>query len=256
MPRARRSSTSATEWSAFAHPLLASGAYAATDPATRRALHAAIAERVSEPEERARHLALAATGPDEAVASALDDAGRRAESRGAPAAAAELFERAAHLTPPGQLAEVGRRTTDAATCAFQSGDSRRAREMLEELIRTTGHGPARARALVRLALVRGYDDDLRAAEGLLQEAIENADGDAELLAEAHNQLAGMLFRLRERLRQAVEHGTAGSDLEAGRDPGRGAGRSAAGRSGPRRPPCAIDAAPGAGARRPVPSSAE
>ena len=116
---------------AFAHPLLASGAYAATDPATRRALHAAIAERVSEPEERARHLALAATGPDEAVASALDDAGRRAESRGAPAAAAELFERAAHLTPPRQLAEARRRITDAATCAFQSGDSRRAREMLE-----------------------------------------------------------------------------------------------------------------------------
>ena len=194
---------------AFAHPLLASGAYAATDPATRRALHAAIAERVSEPEERARHLALAATGPDEAVASALDDAGRRAESRGAPAAAAELFERAAHLTPPGQLAEARRRITDAATCAFQSGDSRRAREMLEQVIRTTGHGPARARALVRLALVRGYDDDLRAAEALLREAIENADGDAELLADAHNQLAGMLFRLRERLRQAVEHGTAG-----------------------------------------------
>ena len=85
----------------FAHPLLASGAYAATDPATRRALHAAIAERVSEPEERARHLALAATGPDEAVAGALDDAGRRAQSRGAPAAAADLFERAAQLTPAG-----------------------------------------------------------------------------------------------------------------------------------------------------------
>ena len=193
---------------AFAHPLLASGAYAATDPATRRALHAAIAERVSEPEERARHLALAAIGPDEAVASALDDAGRRAESRGAPAAAAELFERAAHLTPPTQVAETGRRSTDAATCAFQSGDSRRAREMLEQVIRTSGPGPARARALVRLALVRGYDDDLRVAEALLREAIENADGDAELLADAHNQLAGMLFRLRERLPQAVEHGTA------------------------------------------------
>ena len=194
----------------FAHPLLASGAYAATDPATRRALHAAVAERVTEPEERARHLALAAAGPDEAVASALDDAGRRAESRGAPAAAAELFERAAHLTRPGQPAEVRRRITDAATCAFQAGDSRRAREMLEELIRTTGHGPDRARALVRLALVRGYDDDLRVAEALLREAIENADGDAELLADAHSQLAGMLFRLRERLRQAVEHGTAGA----------------------------------------------
>ena len=207
MPRARRSSTSATEWSP-AHPLLASGAYAATDPATRRALHAAIAERLSEPEERARHLALAATGPDEAVASALDEAGRRAESRGAPAAAAELFERAAHLTPPTHVAEAGGRNTDAATCAFQSGDSRRAREMLEQVIRTTGPGPARGRALVRLALVRGYDDDLRVAEALLREAIENADGDAELLADAHNQLAGMLFRLRERLPQAVEHGTA------------------------------------------------
>ena len=68
-------------------------------------------------------------------------------------------------------------------------------------------GPARARALMQLALIRGYDDDLRAAEALLREAIEHADGDAELLAEAHNHLAGMLFRLRERLREAVEHGT-------------------------------------------------
>src|SRR4029079_2717836 len=66
-------------------------------------------------------------------------------------------------------------------------------------------GPARARALVQLALVRGYDDDLRAAEALLREASVHADGDAELLAEAHKQLAGILFRLRERLRQAVEH---------------------------------------------------
>jgi DNA-binding CsgD family transcriptional regulator len=193
----------------FAHPLLASGAYAATDPATRRALHTAIAARTSEPEERARHLALAATGPDESVAGALDDAGRRALSRGAPAAAAELFERAVHLTPPGRPGDVARRRTDAAGGAFQSGDSRRARELLEDVLRTTGRGPARARALVRLALVRGYDDDLRAAEALLHEAIENAEGDAELSAEAHYQLGGMLFRLRERLREAVEHCAAG-----------------------------------------------
>ena len=128
-------------------------------------------------------------------------------SRGAPAAAAELFERAVRLTPPGRPAEAARRRTDAAPCAFQSGDSRRARELLDEVLRTTPRGAARGRALVRLALVRGYDDDLRAAEALLREAIENADGDAELTAEAHLQLAGMLFRLRERLREAVEHGT-------------------------------------------------
>jgi DNA-binding CsgD family transcriptional regulator len=60
---------------------------------------------------------------------------------------------------------------------------------------------------VQLALVRGYDDDLRAAEALLREAVEHAGGDAELLAEANSHVAGMLFRLRERLRQAVEHAT-------------------------------------------------
>ena len=139
------------------------------------------------------------------------------------------------LTPPGGSAAVARRRTDAATCAFLSGDSRRARGLLAEVLRTTGRGPARARALVRLALVRGYDDDLRAAEGLLREAIENAGGDAELTAEAHLQLAGMLFRLRERLREAVEHATAAAASERGRCPRRGGRRPAAARGGPRRP---------------------
>ena len=199
----------------FAHPLLASGAYAATDPAARRALHAAIAERVSEPEERARHLALAATGPDEAVASALDDAARCAEARGAPAAAADLLERAVRLTPRGHTTETRRRAIDAAFCVFQSGDTRRSREMLDELVDASERGPARAQALVRLALVRGFDDDLRAADTLLRRAIAEAEGDDELLAEAHNELAGILFRLRERLREAVDHAKAASG--SGRD---------------------------------------
>jgi DNA-binding CsgD family transcriptional regulator len=188
----------------FAHPLLASGAYSATDPATRRALHAAIAELVAEPEERARHLALAATGPDEAVAAALEQAARRA----APAAAAELYERAVQLTPPARTEDARRRTTDAAFSVFQSGDGRRARDMLEEVIGAAPRGPARGRARLLLALVRGYDDDLRAAEALLRDAIAEAGDDAELRASAHNQLGGMLFRLRERLCESVEHATA------------------------------------------------
>ena len=182
----------------------------ATDPAARRALHAAIAERVGEPEERARHLALAATGPDEAVAGALEDAARRADARGAPAAAADLLERAVRLTPREHADEARRRTLDAAFCVFRSGDTRRARAMLDELVDGSERGPARAQALVRLALVRGFDDDLRAADALLREAIADADGDDELLAEAHNELAGILFRLRERLREAVDHAKAAS----------------------------------------------
>ena len=189
----------------FAHPLLASGAYAAVDPPRRRELHAAAAARVSDSEERARHLALAARGPDETVARALEDAARRAQSRGAPPAAAELYERAARLTPPERATDIARRTMDAAFSIFQCGDSRRARELLDSVVAGTEPGPLRARALIRLSLVRGYDDDLRAAEALLHAAAEQAGGDAEIAAAAHNQLAGMLFRLRERLDEAAEH---------------------------------------------------
>jgi DNA-binding CsgD family transcriptional regulator len=189
----------------FAHPLLASGAYAGLDPSDRRELHARTAEQVSDPEERARHLALAATGPDEEVASALEDAARRAESRGAPPAAAELYERAARLTPPGARGDLLRRRTQFGFCTFQSGDGRRARELLDEVVGALEPGPERARALISLARVRSYDDDLRAAEQLFRQAIEEAGDDDDIVAGAAENLASILFRLRERLDEAIEH---------------------------------------------------
>ena len=45
-------------------------------------------------------MALAAEGPDAAVASQLDEAARSARARGAPVVAGELAELAAQLTPP------------------------------------------------------------------------------------------------------------------------------------------------------------
>jgi predicted ATPase len=84
----------------FTHPLLGSAITSRSPPAQRRALHAGLAILVPDAEERARHLALSASGPDPAVAAALDEAARRARSRGAPAAAAELAEQALRLTPP------------------------------------------------------------------------------------------------------------------------------------------------------------
>jgi predicted ATPase len=84
----------------FAHPLLASGAYAVAGPADRRELHARLGRALPDLEERARHLALASAEPDDDVAAALDEAAARAAARGAPAAAAELSERAALLTTP------------------------------------------------------------------------------------------------------------------------------------------------------------
>ena len=74
----------------FVHPLLASICYEQAPLAKRRAVHRALAGSVSEVEERARHLALAADGPDAVVASGLEAAAELAAARGATAAAAEL----------------------------------------------------------------------------------------------------------------------------------------------------------------------
>ena len=56
----------------FTHPLLAPACYAAMPLHRRRRLHRRLAELDVDLEERARHLAIAATGPDEGIAAALD----------------------------------------------------------------------------------------------------------------------------------------------------------------------------------------
>src|SRR5215208_4549882 len=195
----------------FTHPLLASGAYAAIDASVRRELHTRAGAEVADPEERARHLALAATGPDEVVANALETAASRAEARGAPPAAAELYERAVRLTPPDARTDVLRRTMHAAFSTFPTGDGRRARLLLEAVVSELPPGPDRAGALIDLALVRSYDDDIRAAEALLRQALDEAGTDDELLAAAGENLAAVLVRLRERLEEAVDHASTAAE---------------------------------------------
>ena len=112
---------------------------------------------VADPEERARHLGLAATGPDEHVATAMDDAARRAAARGAQDAAAAFMEQAAHLTPPDAPDVATRRRLDAADHHVASGDPVRARTLIEEIVATADAGPTRARALHRLARARALE---------------------------------------------------------------------------------------------------
>ena len=83
----------------FSHPLQASICYEQAPLWKRRAMHRSLAWAVTDLEERARHLARAAEGPDAAVASELEAAAEMAAARGAPAAGAELCELAAELTP-------------------------------------------------------------------------------------------------------------------------------------------------------------
>ena len=85
----------------FAHPLLASICYEQAPVWKRQAVHRRLADVVTDAEERARHLALAADGPDARIASELETAAEQAAARGAPGAAAELSELAGELTADG-----------------------------------------------------------------------------------------------------------------------------------------------------------
>lgn len=82
----------------FRHPLLRSTAYHAATESERRANHLALASAVDDHGRRAWHLAHAAVGHDEAVASDLESAARDARSRAAHAEAARAFARAADLS--------------------------------------------------------------------------------------------------------------------------------------------------------------
>ena len=189
----------------FDHPLLASAAYELADPAQRRDVHRRLGRLVGDPEERARHLAAAATGPDEAVAAALEEGAARARSRGAPAAAAELSEQAAQLTTIADSAAARRRSSDAGYYHFESGDSRRALAMLEEVVRELAAGVERAEVLIRLARVHSYSDDLQAATDLFLQAADEAGDDSLSRARALDGAATQLFRRRRELEAAVEY---------------------------------------------------
>jgi len=173
----------------FTHPLLGSVLYSQATPKRRRLLHRRLAEVLEEPEEQARHLALAAEGPDASVADALDRAARRANARGAQAAAADLLERARALTPEDRGAEKARRGMEAADHHLAAGDTARARELLQTLLALTPHGPERARLLHRLGEVRYHQDSWVEAEHTFQLALTEVGEEAELRIEIELGLA-------------------------------------------------------------------
>jgi DNA-binding NarL/FixJ family response regulator len=155
----------------FTHPLLAPACYSAMPLHGRRRVHRRLADLSVGPEEKARHLAIAAAGPDEEIAEALDAAAVQARARGAAQAAAELAERAVALTPAALVEDVGRRRITAGVlCAF-AGDLTRARAVLEEAVDTTAPGPLRAEALCRLADVQDGLDGPSIAANLLVDAL-------------------------------------------------------------------------------------
>jgi DNA-binding CsgD family transcriptional regulator len=158
----------------FVHPLLASICYEQAPVWKRRAVHRALAGAVKDVEERARHLALAAEGPDAAVASELDAAAELAAARGATGAAAELSELAADLTP-GDSGLARRRRLQAATFDRLAGDVDLAATKLHRLLEVVPHGTERADVLFALATT--FSAEPRVTVELCDEALAEASGD-------------------------------------------------------------------------------
>ena len=181
---------------AFAHPLLATVAYQLLSAPERCALHAQLADILDDPEERARHLALAATKADEAVATALDEAARRAAARGAPDAAADLLEQARRLTPAGDDDERRRRGIEAAERHFEAGEVGHARALLEEIVGESPHGERRARALVRLGWVCAHEEGFSAGADVFFAALSEPADDVRLRIEIFAGLGWCLHSTR------------------------------------------------------------
>jgi hypothetical protein len=156
----------------FAHPLLASICYERAPIWKRRAVHRALAGVVGDLEERARHLALAAEAPDASVAGELDAAAEQAATRGAPAAAAELSELAAQLTPDDPPLSR-RRRRQAAGFYRLAGDPARAQTMLEQLLTEVPAGAERADVLFEVSYIGMGNIPVQVA------AIEQARADVE-----------------------------------------------------------------------------
>ena len=188
----------------FTHPLLAAGAYEVADPVRRAEVHAHLAELLTDPEARAWQLAASVDEPDAGVATVLEDAAWHARARGAPRPAALLLDRSKELTPPERSVDATRRAVDAAYLHYESGDSSRAEAQLDGVIVGLAPGRVRARALMRLGRVRAYGA-LSLAAQTFEQAINEAEGDAAILAVAHEGVATCLFRLHERLDESVEH---------------------------------------------------
>ena len=156
----------------FTHPLVAAAVYQSATPARRRAAHAALARVLRRPEERAPHLALAATRPSGAVAAELESAAAAARARGALDAAGRLFEQAARVTPARDAGAPRRRGLEAARCHLAAGDTDRARKLLERLVELSSAGEESAEVLLELALAGGSYS--RRGFGYAYAALENA----------------------------------------------------------------------------------
>jgi ATP/maltotriose-dependent transcriptional regulator MalT len=169
----------------FSHPLLSAVLYAEAPERDRLAAHAALADAVTDPVERARHLALVAPGRDAEVAATLSEAATAARRRGARAAAARLGLLAADRTTE-TADEAGLRLT-AAEDALACGEFALARGIAEEVLARASLPAERVRAWI--VLLDSGGQALAELDDVFPRALADARDDPALLAPLHYRLA-------------------------------------------------------------------
>jgi DNA-binding CsgD family transcriptional regulator len=132
----------------FRHPMVCSVTYHLTPVPQRRLIHQVLANEAEEPDRAAWHLGLAASGPDEAVASRLEEMAERARQRGGYAATVSFLAQAAELSVSPDLRI--QRLLAAAEAAVVAGQVVRARALLDQA-EAGPHDDKQAAAVLRLS---------------------------------------------------------------------------------------------------------
>ena len=174
---------------AFRHPLVRAALYHGAAPSERRDAHRALADVLEGRDEfrHAWHSAAAVAGVDARAASALAAVAAKSRDRGAYAAAAAAFQRAARLTRDGHERQV--LLAHAADSAWLSGQTAQAAALVSKGLSEDPAGLARAELLARRGQIELYGHDQETAfETLLEAAGLFEDEDparaAELLVDA------------------------------------------------------------------------
>jgi hypothetical protein len=173
----------------FTHPLLASAVYASASPTQRHGMRRRLADVVSDPEERARHAAHAATGPDEDTALEVERAAELALRRGAQDAAADLYRAAAQLTPSERPLDAGRRLLGASTATLAAGDPAGARAIADNALDRATDAKDVAEALLLLGQIAWVESPGGQPIEYLERALESAGEDRRLQGRIHALLA-------------------------------------------------------------------
>jgi DNA-binding NarL/FixJ family response regulator len=166
----------------FRHPLVRAAVHASAPAAATRAAHRALAaalDGAGTEDRRCWHLALSLVEPDEAAAGALAALAERSRGHGWPAAA-QAYERAAHLSP--DASARAQRLVAGAEAFEMIGRRDRAAELLRAAGAATGDVRVRAHAMHLRAMLAASDDPPGALDELVRGAAAVESDDPERAA--------------------------------------------------------------------------